>query len=348
MSQNAPSQKASIANASAPVPLRTRFHQEGSTAGRHGEALMYHGAYGDRLGRSFHLHNPPVLHSRTQRGAHLAVTELRIDQAGYGMTSPMGSDEAYLVCLNLREQSTHELWCDGHSVCSTAYAGGTTYILDLRRDPIAYISDPLHSLYFYLPHEAIAEAGDELNGKLIAGLAVHPGECLHDPIVCSIGQTLLPIFNKDTAANQTLVDHLLQGLCAYIAATYGGASARPDIVRGALAPWQQRLVTQMMRERIFEGISIGELADACGLSAGALARGFKKSIGMSPHQWLLLRRVDRALELMEDPDISLAEIAFNAGFSDQSHFSRVFAQKMGVAPGAWRKSLVNPKRVEAA
>jgi AraC family transcriptional regulator len=52
--------------------------------------------------------------------------------------------------------------------------------------------------------------------------------------------------------------------------------------------------------------------------------------------------------LMANPGIPLAEIAFHAGFSDQSHFSRVFTQKMGVAPGAWRKSLANHKRAEAA
>ncbi|RUL72484.1 helix-turn-helix domain-containing protein [Dyella choica] len=310
---------------------------------------MYHGAFGDRLGRSFHLNNPPVLHSRTRRGARLAVTELRIDQSGYGMTSPMGSDDAYLVCLNLRKQSTHELWCDGRSVCSSSYEGGTAYVLDLRRDPIAYIGDPLHSLYFYMPRPALVEAREELGRNSIVDLAIQPSECFRDAIVSSIGQTLLPIFKQAAAANQALVDHLLQGLCAYMAATYGGLSIRPDIVRGALAPWQQRLVTQMMRERIFEGISISELAEACGLSAGALARGFKKSTGMSPHQWLLSRRIDRALELMEGPDASLADIAFHAGFSDQSHFSRVFTQKMGVAPGAWRKSLTSScKRVEAA
>lgn len=315
---------------------------------RLGETLMYNGAYGDRLGHSFRLNNPPVLHSQTRRGVRLAVTELRIDRNGYGMTSPMGSEEAYLVCLNLRRQSTHELWCDGHSVCSTSYEGGTTYMLDLRRDPIAYIGDPLHSLYFYMPRKAIAEAGDELGDRNGADLAIDPGECFQDVIIGSIGQTLLPMITKTAPANQALIDHLLQGMCAYIASTYSGSSVRPDIVKGTLAPWQQRLVMQMMRERIFEGISINELADACGLSAGALARGFKKSTGMSPHQWLLSRRVDLALELMADADISLAEIAFNAGFSDQSHFSRVFTQKMGVAPGAWRKSLANTKRVEAA
>ncbi|GLQ50578.1 helix-turn-helix transcriptional regulator [Dyella flava] len=312
------------------------------------EARMYHGAFGDRLGRSFHLSSPPVLHSQTRRGVHLAVTELRIDQPGYGMTSPMGSDDAYLVCLNLRKQSTHELWCDGRSVCSTAYDAGTAYVLDLRCDPITYIGEPLHSLYFYMPRQAIVEASEELGKRNIAGLDIRPGECFQDAIVGHIAQTLLPIFNSATAANQPLINHLLQGLCAYMTSTYSGSSIRPDIVRGALAPWQQRLVMQMMRERIFDGISIGELAEACSLSAGALARGFKKSTGMSPHQWLLSRRVDLALELMADPDTTLAEIAFHAGFSDQSHFSRVFTQKMGVAPGAWRKSLANHKRMEAA
>lgn len=309
---------------------------------------MYCGAFGDRLGRSFHLNNPPVLHSHTRRGVRLAVTELRIDQPGYGMTSPMGSDDAYLVCLNLRAQSTHELWCDGRSVCSTAYESGTAYVLDLRRDPIAYIGDPLHSLYFYMPRQAIGEASEELGKTGMVDLAVPPSQCFQDAIVNNIGQTLLPIFNKACAPNQALVDHLLQGLCTYMASTYGGSSKRPEVVRGALAPWQQRLVTQMMRERTFEGISINELAEACGLSSGALARGFKKSTGMSPHQWLLSHRVDLALELMADPDVSLADIAFNTGFSDQSHFSRVFTQKMGVAPGAWRKSQANNRRVEAA
>ena len=309
---------------------------------------MYHGAYGDRLGRSFHLNNPPVLHSHTRRGVRLAVTELRIDKMGYGMTSPMGNDDAYLVCLNLRKQSTHELWCDGRSVCSTSYEDGTTYVLDLRRDPIAYIGDPLHSLYFYLPRQAVVEASEELGKKNIVDLAVRPDECFQDAIVGSIGQTLLPIFNAAAPANQALVDHLLQGLCVYMASTYGGSQKRPVIVRGALAPLQQRLATQMLRERLIEGVSINELAEACGLSAGALARGFKKSTGVSPHQWLLSRRVDLALDLMADTDVSLAEIAFNAGFSDQSHFSRVFTQKMGLAPGAWRKSLANSRRVEAA
>ncbi len=309
---------------------------------------MYEGAFGERLGRSFQISNPPTLVSHTKRGSRLAVTELRIDKGGYGMTSPIGSNDAYLICLNLKKQATHELWCDGRPVCSTAYEEGTTYLLDLRRDPITYISEPLHSLYFYIPRRAIDEANEEICRSNVTDIALEPGECVKDPIIMSIGQTLLPIFRNPSALHQPLVGHLLQGLCAYLALNFGGPSATNDIIKGTLAPWQQQRVTQMMRERLFEGISINELAHACGLSTGTLVRGFKKSTGVSPHQWLLYRRVDRAIELMSEPDTSLAQIAFSSGFSDQSHFSRVFAQKMGVTPGAWRKSQASVRKTVVA
>lgn len=299
---------------------------------------MYEGAFGERLARSFQISSPPTLQSQTKRGSRLAVTELRIDKPGYGMTSPMGSDDAYLICLNFKQQTTHELWCDGRSVCSTAYEAGTTYLLDLRRDPFTYIGDPLHSLYFYIPRRAIGEVSEELEDLSAGDIALQPGECIKDSIIMSIGQALLPIFRNPSAFHQPLMDHLIQGLCAHLALNFGRASTRSAIVKGTLAPWQQRRVTQMMRERLFEGISVTELAEACDLSAGALVRGFKKSTGVSPHQWLLYRRIDFAIELMSEPDTSLAQIAFSAGFSDQSHFSRVFTQKMGVTPGAWRKS----------
>jgi AraC family transcriptional regulator len=309
---------------------------------------MYEGAFSERLGRSFQISSPPTLQSQTKQGNRLAVTELRIDKAGYGMTSPMGNDDAYLICLNLKQQTAHELWCDGRSVSSTAYEPGTTYLLDLRRDPFTYIGDPLHSLYFYMPRRAIGEVSEELEDLSFGDIILQPGECIKDSIIMSIGQALLPIFRNPSTFHQSLVDHLLQGLCAYLALNFGGASTTSAIIKGTLAPWQQQRVTQMMRERLFEGISITELADACRLSAGALVRGFKKSTGVSPHQWLLYRRIDLAIELMSDPDTPLAQIAFNAGFSDQSHFSRVFVQKMGVTPGAWRKSQASSRRAESA
>lgn len=309
---------------------------------------MFSGAYGERLGRSFRLNSPPTLLSQTRQGIPLAVTELRIDRSGLGMTSPLGKDDAYLLCLNLVRQSSIELWYNGQPAHVRACEEGAVYALDIRRDPVIYVSGPLHALYFYLPRKAIVEMGQESGCLSRWDIGMRPDEPVHDPIVYNIGQALLPILQGGVTNSQFLVDHLLQGLSKFVALNYSGQPTSHHEVRGALAPWQQRLAKQIMSERITEGVAISELAEACGLSMGAFVRGFKKSAGVSPHQWLLFRRIDLAMDLMDDQDITLAEIAFNVGFSDQSHFSRIFTQRMGVTPGAWRKSLGTPKRAEVA
>jgi hypothetical protein len=61
----------------------------------------------------------------------------------------------------------------------------------------------------------------------------------------------------------------------------------------------------------------------------------------TPHRWLLERRVDRAKELLRHSS-PIAEIALECGFSDQSHFTRVFTNLMGVPPGVWRRQSPHP------
>jgi AraC-like DNA-binding protein len=77
----------------------------------------------------------------------------------------------------------------------------------------------------------------------------------------------------------------------------------------------------------------------CGLSTGHFSRAFRQSTGLSPHQWLLQRRIDAARACLRDRDMPLSEVALACGFADQSHFTGIFTRCVGVSPGAWRRSL---------
>ena len=72
-------------------------------------------------------------------------------------------------------------------------------------------------------------------------------------------------------------------------------------------------------------------------TVSSLTRGFKASLGVSPHNWLLNRRIALAQRLIYDGDTPLSEVAASCGFSDQSHLTRVFIRKVGSSPGAWRR-----------
>ncbi|WP_408056533.1 helix-turn-helix domain-containing protein [Tardiphaga alba] len=64
---------------------------------------------------------------------------------------------------------------------------------------------------------------------------------------------------------------------------------------------------------------------------------FKKTTGLTPHQWIQSQRIERARNALANTSQPLAEIALECGFSDQSHFTRVFSKIVGSPPGNWRR-----------
>jgi AraC-like DNA-binding protein len=104
-----------------------------------------------------------------------------------------------------------------------------------------------------------------------------------------------------------------------------------------LAPWQAQRAIQLLVEATSTACPVATLAAACGLSRSHFAHAFRATTGMPPHQWLLLHRIRRACEMMEQTDHCLVEIAHSCGFADQSHFSRRFRSVMGRSPAVWRR-----------
>jgi AraC family transcriptional regulator len=113
------------------------------------------------------------------------------------------------------------------------------------------------------------------------------------------------------------------------------------LVSGGLAPWQLRLARDTINANLEEQLSLEQLADECRLSVTHFAKAFARSTGISPHRWLMQRRVDLAKDLMLTTDSSLVEIALKCGFSDQSHFTKVFAEVTGNTPRRWRRIQLN-------
>jgi AraC-like DNA-binding protein len=134
-------------------------------------------------------------------------------------------------------------------------------------------------------------------------------------------------------------EHLLLATHTYFAVAFGGMQQPKHSKRGALTPWQVRCATELMIERLGEDLSLSAAAHACGLSPGYFSRAFKRSMGTPPHRWLLLQRTLHAKTLLRDARWSLADIAMACGFTDQSHFTRVFTNLVGVSPGAWRRQV---------
>jgi AraC family transcriptional regulator len=105
---------------------------------------------------------------------------------------------------------------------------------------------------------------------------------------------------------------------------------------GRLPPRARRRVQDYIAAHLGQRITNDALAEVAGLSVCHFTRVFKQTEGMSPHRYVLHCRVERAKELLADAKMSQAQIAFAAGFSDQSHYTRWFRQISGLTPGGYR------------
>ena len=115
-------------------------------------------------------------------------------------------------------------------------------------------------------------------------------------------------------------------------------SILPHPARGGLPPRALRRVQEYIEAHLEENIALEALAAAAGLSMFHFARAFKQSEGVTPHSYLVQRRIERAQELLTVTDCSLSDIALATGFSDQSHLARHFRERVGMPPSAFRWS----------
>jgi AraC family transcriptional regulator len=114
---------------------------------------------------------------------------------------------------------------------------------------------------------------------------------------------------------------------------------RSDRGEGSLPRTKLAAVIDYIHANLHAGLSLDALAAVAHLSPYHFARQFKNSTGLPPHQYVIARRVDRAKQrLVARDEVSLAQIALDVGFSDQSQFSNNFRRCAGVTPRRFRDS----------
>jgi AraC-like DNA-binding protein len=286
----------------------------------------------------FRMPDAAQLVTRGLDHSSLAVTEIRYDGPDYGMTDPVINQDAFTIGLQLRPYKFHELWYEGKARPVHDVKPGDTLLFDLRTVQAARLTVPFHSLQFFLSRALLKDLADDLEAAPIDEIRCPDGRPVADPVIARLGNAARPALAAADQANELFASHLMLSLSIYVCATYGNLKT-PRPMPGGLSAWQERAAKEMIEAYIDGSLPLGRVAAVCGLSTGRFAHAFKASVGMAPHKWLLLRRVDRAKALLQRGRHTLSDVAFACGFADQSHFTRVFRRATGATPGEWKLRL---------
>jgi AraC family transcriptional regulator len=194
-------------------------------------------------------------------------------------------------------------------------------------------SGPKDSLHIFLELNLVGRVATEVFGLDPVRLTVPPLDGLDLPhlraAMAAVGAELSAGGAGGPLAAESLANVLAVHLIRYISAPRRPAGGRD----GALPRGRLRAVVEYIEEHLDACPTLEQMAAVARLNSCHFARQFKAATGLPPHQYVIMRRVERARQLLQaGADLSLAEVAAHAGFSDQSQFCRHFKRLVGVTP----------------
>ncbi|WP_438028670.1 helix-turn-helix domain-containing protein [Sorangium sp. So ce233] len=266
----------------------------------------------------------------------VGISRIRCDFDDLGMLDSPDREDAYLVILRLTD-AQEDLWVDGRHVATSSPFAGTAGVLDYRQEWRAYIHTRFDALNFHVPRAVLKALDGDEHRRTSSELHVKPGMFVEDPVIRALSSAMIPALDNPEQVNALFLDHIGCAFVAHLSRTYGQVAPITRQRGRRLARWQVRRATEMIDENLGNDLRLADLAEACGVSISHFSHAFRESMAMPPHRWLLHRRIERAKALMLRPGLSLAEIAVQCGFSDQSHFTRAFRRIVGVTPSSWRR-----------
>lgn len=258
-------------------------------------------------------------------------------RAAHGMTEPSAKRAIYTACVHLSEFSRYDIWCDEKLTSGGPLPAGSVHINDMRHSWLADIQSGFDVVNFCIPQSALEEIAQDHGSALIDELHCPMSEAKIDTVAMNLALAFIPALMRPNQINKLFIDHAWRAVTAHLIRTYGSRGQRWSSEQGGLAPWQERRAKEMLMSDLAGNLSLAQLSNACRLSCSHFSQAFRQTVGCPPHQWLLTQRVQRSKELMLNTDQSLSEIALATGFADQSHFTRVFSQRVKVSPGVWRR-----------
>jgi AraC family transcriptional regulator len=193
------------------------------------------------------------------------------------------------------------------------------------------------SLHVFLEPGLVARVAAEAFELDSARVSVPPLDGLHLPQLRAAMLAVNDELTADAAGGRLAAESLANLLAVHLIRSASAPRRPARRTDGALRQGKLRTVIEYIEEHLGASLTLEQMAAAAHLSAYHFARQFRAATGLPPHQYVIGRRVERARHLLQaGTNLSLAEVAAHAGFSDQSLFTHHFKRVVGVTPGQFR------------
>ncbi|MGL4620502.1 AraC family transcriptional regulator [Chroococcidiopsis sp.] len=186
-------------------------------------------------------------------------------------------------------------------------------------------------LHIHLKPELVAQVAEtsDLNGDRIDLV-----NCFSKPDLQlqQIAMLLLAELKSDSIMGRLYVESLTQALIIHLLRHYSAITQTITPKQESLTRTQLRKAIDYIHAHLDRDLSLAEIAGVVNISPTYFASLFKHATDISPHQYVIGQRVERAKLMLSKTDLAIADIALQVGFSSQSHLTQQFKRFTGMTP----------------
>ncbi len=177
---------------------------------------------------------------------------------------------------------------------------------------------------------------ESVNGERIELI---PQFAVVDPIIQHIALALKADVEAGCTTGQLFGESAATMLAVRLLKAYATRKRSIREYEDGLSDYRLQQAIEYINAYLDQDLKLAELADVAGVSQYYFVRLFKQSMGISPRQYLIRQRVERAKQLLKQRELSIVDIALQCGFANQAHFTKGFRKLTNITPKAYREGM---------
>jgi len=274
------------------------------------------------------------LSGQLHRWEHIQVQQFQ-HPAGEGTCQ---YDDEHTLSLSLASRPVRLLQIQAGKTYTGMYGKGDLVITPAKTSFFARWDSDDHFLQIRLTAQFIQSVARETLEQDPHRLELLPEFRIRNPQIEAIGMMLLAELQQEHSSNRLYVDSLANVLAVNLLRHHASNKPQLPVYEGGLPQRQLRQILDYIDTHLARDIKLVDLARLLDMSQFHFSRLFKQSLGLSPYQYLLQQRVERAKQLLKHTDRPIVDIALECGFNSHSHLSKQFRQLTGMTPKVYRAS----------
>ena len=197
--------------------------------------------------------------------------------------------------------------------------------------------EPFGTMHLHLGLPVLTRAIGEVFEKNLGTIHLRDVSGFKDTFLAALLEGLRGEVSSGRPTSPLFVQGVAQALAVHLARNYAELTRDVREYKGGLPGFKLRKTTDLMAAHLEQEFSLIRLAREADMSEFHFSRLFKRSTGLTPSQYFIHLRMEKARRLLRETSKSVIEIGLEVGYTSPSHFAQIFRREVGIPPSEYRR-----------